>query len=162
MRRTPLRAKQKPRPARPDRSAEFASWTPMLRKVGVYAPSGDARPAPKGVEPVRDEGYRRLVAALPCIVCTHVGASQSAHGNRGKGLGLKTSDLTCFPACHAGANDCHGRWDRYEFGAAWQAEQEPLLAEATQRKLIEQAATDPKSRRVLERVGILQPEGVET
>lgn len=48
MRRTPLRAKPKPRPQRPDRSAEFANWTPSMRKVGVYATAGELRAAPKG------------------------------------------------------------------------------------------------------------------
>ncbi len=155
MRRTPLRANPKPRQQRPDRSDEFASWTPSMRKVGVYAPAVACRPAPKEPEPVRDEDYRRLVAALPCALCGVIGASQTAHGNRGKGMGMKTSDLTCFPACHAGANDCHGMWDRYAFGRDRQAAREPELAVRTQLTLIAQAVTDPKTRRILVRVCLI-------
>ena len=155
MRRAPLRTKPKPRPQRPDRSAEFASWQPM-RRTGVYAMSGNPRPAPKPREPVRDADYRRLVAALPCILCRCVGHSQAAHGNRGKGIGMKTCDLTCFPACTVSGNDCHGKWDRYEFGGAdAQASREPELSAATRLRLMVDAEDDPKTRRMLERVGLL-------
>jgi hypothetical protein len=100
---------------------------------------GNARltvPCPKEPAPVRDEGYRRLVAALPCIICGIEGASQAAHGNAGKGRGMKTCDLTCFPACHEGANGCHRKWDEYKFGRFAQARKEPWFAEQTQLKLI--------------------------
>lgn len=50
-------------------------------------------------KPVRSESYRRWVASLPCIVCGIEGYSQAAHPNHGKGLGMKTSDLDCFPLC---------------------------------------------------------------
>ena len=49
--------------------------------------------------PVRDERYRRLVAALPCCACGIYGHSQAAHPNTGKGLAMKASDDLCFPLC---------------------------------------------------------------
>lgn len=100
MRRTPFRAKPKPRQPRPDRSAEFASWTPSMRKVGVYAPAGELRAAPKDPEPVRDEDYRRWVASLPCAHCGAIGMSQAAHADSaGKGMGIKSSDTEIMPLC---------------------------------------------------------------
>ncbi len=64
--------------------------------------------------PVRSEAYRRLVASRPCINCGIEGYSQHAHENHGKGMGLKVDDRRGMPLCHVGANDCHGRFDRYE------------------------------------------------
>lgn len=60
-------------------------------------------------KPVRDESYRRLVASLPCSHCGRLGPSQAAHGDEGKGLGLKASDLTCYPLCadSPGRQGCH-------------------------------------------------------
>ncbi len=49
--------------------------------------------------PYRSEAYRRLVAALPCAHCQRPGPSQCAHGDEGKGMAIKASDLTCFPLC---------------------------------------------------------------
>lgn len=46
-----------------------------------------------------DEKYRRWVASLPCMHCGIEGHSQAAHGDYGKGMGFKTSDDTCYPAC---------------------------------------------------------------
>lgn len=57
-----------------------------------------AAPVPKD-EPLRDEAYRRLVAALPCAHCGIVGYSQAAHADAGKGMGIKACDSTCYPAC---------------------------------------------------------------
>ena len=59
----------------------------------------------KKAAPVRDEAYRRAVAALACAHCGRPGPSQCAHGDAGKGMGIKACDLTCFPlcvACHVG------------------------------------------------------------
>lgn len=50
-------------------------------------------------EPVQHEGYRRLVALLPCIRCGVVGYSQHAHANTGKGLAIKTDCREGFPLC---------------------------------------------------------------
>jgi hypothetical protein len=153
-----IRRKLPQLPPRRDRSDEFASWTlPKLHR-GVYAPA-ELKAAPKDPEPVRDEDYRRLVAALPCSFCKIEGASQAAHGNRGKGLGLKTCDLTTFPACHEGAKGCHAKFDRYGFGPAdEQAAIAQTMAGRTRLALIVRAQDDPHARKVLLRVGILRPQ----
>jgi len=59
--------------------------------------------------PVRSESYRRLVAMLPCAHCGVVGFSQCAHADFGKGAHIKSSDLTCYPACadRPGIVGCH-------------------------------------------------------
>ena len=64
--------------------------------------------------PVKDEAYRRLVAALPCIACGVHGYSQAAHPNTGKGMGRKTSDRDCFPLCcdRPEVRGCHDLFDK--------------------------------------------------
>ena len=74
------------------------------------------RPMPKAPAPLRHEGYRRLVAALPCIHCGQWNHSQCAHPNRGKAKGRKTDDRLSFPLCtvrdfHLG---CHEMHDQYK------------------------------------------------
>jgi hypothetical protein len=104
----------------------------------------------------RSPAYRRAVASLACIFCGAEGYSNAAHGNRGKGLGLKTCDLTLFPACNAGAKDCHGKWDAYKFGGKeMQAECEPKLAAQTQAQLIEKSWTDHRLRALLVKLGVV-------
>lgn len=81
-----------------------------------YAPvTAAAAPIEKG-EYLRHEGYRRIVASLPCMLCQITGYSQAAHANNGKGAGLKTDDRTCFPLCcdRPGIKGCHARFDQYE------------------------------------------------
>ena len=70
----------------------------------------------KSPVPVRDESYRRLVAALPCFNCRIEGRSQAAHPNSSKAKGLKQSDLLCFPMCADGPgyNGCHQKFDGYK------------------------------------------------
>jgi hypothetical protein len=65
--------------------------------------------------PVRHEGYRRLVAQLPCIACGKVGRSQHAHENEGKGKGLKVDDRRAMPLCadEPGQEGCHTKFDQY-------------------------------------------------
>lgn len=65
------------------------------------------------LRPVRSEAYRRFVASFPCFSCGVEGFSQAAHPNKGKGLGMKTSDLDCFPLCapHWGMVGCHQMHD---------------------------------------------------
>lgn len=60
---------------------------------------------------MRDEQYRRLVAQLPCYYCGIEGRTQAAHADKGKGLGIKSSDLTCYPLCGPTTGDpgCHYR-----------------------------------------------------
>ena len=95
------------------REATQSTYTPRPRAAAV-AVAGAARAIvslPKR-QPVRDEAYRRLVAALPCAHCGREGASQAAHsdyGGDGKGMGIKACDLTCWPACadSPGRVGCH-------------------------------------------------------
>jgi cytochrome c553 len=52
----------------------------------------------------RSERWLRAVASLPCMRCFREGATQAAHRDQGKGMGIKTDD--CFTAalcvtCHA-------------------------------------------------------------
>lgn len=81
---------------------------------------------------VRSPKYLREVASLPCCNCGREGASQAAHTNRGKGMGIKAGDNFTFPLCtftldHAvtTANpSCHYRFDNYQLGDKhWAAEQ---------------------------------------
>lgn len=60
-------------------------------------------------EPKRSEAYRRYVASKPCAHCRRAGPSQCAHGDEGKGMGIKASDETCFPLCSdaPGRQGCH-------------------------------------------------------
>lgn len=103
--------------------------------------------------PVRDEAYRRLVAALPCAVCSIVGFSQAAHPNTGKAMGSKTDDRDCFPLCHVGGNDCHAAFDqRAMFTKAARREIEPLWANHTRAKLRAMSANDAGMRKIVERV----------
>jgi hypothetical protein len=65
--------------------------------------------------PIRkDEAYRRLVAALPCIKCGVHGRSQAAHPNTNKAMGGKTDDRLCFPLCadQPGVRGCHSAFDQ--------------------------------------------------
>ena len=73
------------------------------------------RPMPKAPAPLRHEGYRRLVAALPCIHCGLWNCSQAAHPNYGKAKGRKTDDRLCFPLCCVRplVSGCHVRHDNY-------------------------------------------------
>ena len=89
--------------------------------------------------PVRSEAYRRAVASLPCVICGIAGQSQAAHGSGAgtavcKGMGLKSCDLTCFPAC---ALRCHPALDQGAlFTKAVRRELEPVWAADTRRKLL--------------------------
>jgi len=110
------------------------------------------------VPKVRSEPYRRYIASLPCYRCGVHGYSQAAHADEGKGIGLKTDDLTCYPLCGPRLRDpgCHeivGRsMDRdyrrvYEQeGAAW-----------AKAELIRQSQEDRKLRELLLKLGVLNP-----
>lgn len=67
-------------------------------------------PLPKE-RPVRSEAYRRAVASLPCALCGIEGYSNACHGDAGKGLSIKSGDLTCWPGCvdRPGVIGCHSR-----------------------------------------------------
>lgn len=85
-------------------------------------------------------GYRlrRAVASLPCVMCGIAGYSQAAHGSEGKGMGIKASDLTLFPACapRPGIAGCHAELDQgAKFSKAVRRELEPVWAADTRRKV---------------------------
>lgn len=88
-------------------------------------------------QPVRSEAYRRLVAALPCVICGIAGQSQAAHGSGAgtavcKGMGIKSCDLNCFAACVR----CHHELDQHAlFSKAVRHQLEPAWAADTQRKI---------------------------
>lgn len=104
----------------------------------------------------RSEQYRRYVASLPCYRCGIEGFSQAAHADEGKGMGLKTDDLTCYPLCGQRINDagCHeyvGRqMDREmrrgfeQAGALW-----------TKRELCAMSHLDRKLHRLLMKLGVM-------
>lgn len=59
----------------------------------------------------RSEAFRRAVASLPCMACGAVGRTQAAHNNQiadGKGMGTKSSDVTCMALCDC----CHASLDQ--------------------------------------------------
>lgn len=108
------------------------------------------------VPKVRSEPYRRYIASLPCYRCGVHGYSQAAHADEGKGMGIKTDDLTCYPLCSSrpGSIGCHyfvgrnmERNERRGFeqaGAAW-----------AQAELIRQSQEDKKLRELLVKLGVL-------
>lgn len=110
-------------PPRPVKTLE--TYTPKPRAVAV----ADTRarmvvPVPKA-DPIEHEGYRRLVAALPCIACGKWGRSQAAHGPA-LGKSIKCDDRTCVPLCAEELGDlgCHAKVDRYlMFGRRQRTEQ---------------------------------------
>ena len=112
----------------------------MPAKSTVSAPA--AAPAFRGSfpksQPVRNEAYRRLVAALPCVICGIAGYSQAAHGSAGKGIGIKACDSTLFPACapRPGVAGCHAQLDQHAlFTKTVRHQLEPAWAADTQRKI---------------------------
>ena len=110
---------------------------PLAVPVQYAVITEQAAPAPKD-KPVRSEAYRRLVAALPCVICQTPGYSQAAHANTGKGMGIKACDLTLFPACadRPGVVGCHTKLDQGAlFSKAVRRELEPVWAADTQRKI---------------------------
>lgn len=124
------------RKATPPGPAKEIDYTPRPRDVVQHSAAPDAGRMvlsyPKDA-PARDDAYRRLVAALPCIHCGRVGRSQAAHGPT-LGLGIKASDIDLFPLCadDPGRVGCHAKFDRYElFDADQRREMAALWAART-------------------------------
>ena len=107
----------------------FASrWTPPPRlrdrepgplpakseRVGVLARIADTVISVPKENRVEHEGYRRLVAALPCSHCRIAGYSQAAHPPP-TGKSIKEDDRKCFPLCctRPGITGCHADFDQY-------------------------------------------------
>lgn len=102
--------------------------------------------------PLRDEAYRRLVAALPCAWCGMHCQSQAAHRNQGKGMSLKTSDAEIFPLCGPAGLNCHALLDSGgRFSKPERREQEDLWVRQTQRKLRAIARSDESVRKIVEK-----------
>lgn len=121
----------------------------------VVSAAGGAESVPKD-ELVRSEAYRRAVAALPCFACGVTGYSQAAHGDEGKGMAMKTTDLSCWPGCseRPGNNGCHHFVGRVMDREARRVFERRAAAE-TQATLIMQSRSDAKLRAVLVSVGLL-------
>lgn len=132
----PFAAPWTPPPRMRDREPPPAPTVrPLVR--GVYAPVkvSAARPKQNAIE---HEGYRRLVAAMPCKVCGIAGISQAAHPNTGKGQGIKTDDRECFPLCcdQPGRAGCHPKFDQGAlFTKAVRRELEPVWGADTRRAI---------------------------
>lgn len=121
-RRTAIARRPQERPARPDRSAEFASHAPRPQRVA--AGSGllaMVRALPELAEP--DDGpsdaaggrYMAMVATLSCRLCLRLGFGESAsevhHLRMGTGGGRRASDflsMAICPPCHRGPRGIHG------------------------------------------------------
>lgn len=86
-----------------------------LRRKASYARADAANDPVIKDEAIRHEGYRRLVASLPCINCNKAGRSQHAHTNAGKAKGLKNDDRDAMPLCadEPGREGCHTKFDQY-------------------------------------------------
>lgn len=98
-------------PARAERKA--LAW-PGRIQGGVFAPSTDLVVANPKQNAIEHEGYRRLVAALPCIRCGIWHQSQAAHPPP-TGKGIKEDDRECFPLCCTRVliTGCHVEFDQY-------------------------------------------------
>jgi len=56
----------------------------------------------------RSEKWLRAVASLPCVLCYREGATQAAHRNEGKGMGIKAHDCWTAALCVS----CHSEIDQ--------------------------------------------------
>jgi len=125
MQRSAIKPKGWPFEPRP---VKTTTYTPRPRAAAVAISDGKARmvvQVPKQAY-VRDGAYLRWVASLPCAHCGIEGQSQAAHsddnGAGGKGMGIKASDDTAYPACAPRPGDpgCHwrigssGAWSKAE------------------------------------------------
>ena len=105
--------KPKAPPRRPERQWEGPAPDMSPARATMARPTAASAPVPKD-NPVEHEGYRRLVAARPCIACGKWGRSQAAHGPT-LGKSIKADDRTCVPLCadEPGELGCHSLVDRY-------------------------------------------------
>ena len=139
MRRTAFKSRAPDQFARdPDRVRHVPSVTPGAFRVPEPVNNAPAARVEKSA-PVRSEAYRRLVAAMPCVICGMVGYGQAAHGSAGKSMGIKASDLELFCLCadRPGVRGCHSLLDQGAlFTKAVRREREPVWAADTRRKLL--------------------------
>lgn len=121
----------------PDRVRSMPAVVPGAFRAPEPVASAPAARVEKSA-PVRNEAYRRLVAAMPCVICGMVGYGQAAHGSAGKGMGIKASDLELFCLCadRPGVRGCHSLLDQGAlFTKAVRRELEPVWAADTQRRI---------------------------
>lgn len=124
----------------------------LVAKVGLVAlvSSDEAIFSPVTKDaPVRHEGYRRLVASMPCAWCGCQGRSNHAHENSGKGMAMKVDDRRAMPLCvdDMGQNGCHTTFDQYALidgGKEAHAELGARMAKAT-RSAVRSAGKWPKT-----------------
>jgi hypothetical protein len=146
LRRTPIKSRaSREWEAQRAASSEREPRQMALERVPDYGGSVSGQPVPKDCA-VEHEGYRRLVAALPCKHCGIHGYSQCAHPNTNKAAGKKLiDDRLCFPLCtvHPVAGGyvrgCHERFDqgalytkavRREIEPAWGADTRAYIVAA--------------------------------
>ena len=145
MRRAEFKSRAPTAPARdPDRVRSTPTVTPGAWRAPEQVITGASRIQKAAL--ARSEAYRRLVASLPCVICGMPGYSQAAHGSEGKGMGIKASDLTLFPACcdRPGVRGCHSQLDQGAlFTKAVRRELEPVWAADTQRRLLAMGLVPP-------------------
>lgn len=123
----------------------------LVAKVGLVAlvSSDEAAPTVTKDNPLRHEGYRRLVASMPCAWCGRQGRSNHAHENSGKGKAMKVDDRRAMPLCvdDMGQHGCHTAFDQYALidgGKEAHAELGARMAKAT-RNAIRSAGKWPKT-----------------
>lgn len=123
----------------------------LVAKVGLVAlvSSDEAAPTVVKDNPLRHEGYRRLVAAMPCAWCGRQGRSNHAHENSGKGKAMKVDDRRAMPLCvdDMGQYGCHTAFDQYALidgGKEAHAELGARMAKAT-RSAVRSAGKWPKT-----------------
>lgn len=103
--------------ARPTYKRERVYPTPIpphLRRGTMARADGFAATVEKE-NAIYHEGYRRLVAAFPCINCDKPDRSQHAHENDGKAKAAKLDDRRAMPLCcdEPGFEGCHTKFDQY-------------------------------------------------
>lgn len=124
----------------------------LITRVGLAALVSQDEPSCAPIEKenaVHHEGYRRLVASLPCMWCGRQGRSNHAHENDGKGKGLKLDDRRAMPLCvdDMGKSGCHTAFDQYALidgGREAHVELGRVMAAKT-RKIILDAGQWPKN-----------------
>lgn len=114
---------------------------PTAARRGVMSMVSGSADAVEKDNPVRHEGYRRLVALLPCASCGREGRSQHAHENEGKAKGMKLDDRRAMPLCadQPGSIGCHSMFDQYRLmpgGRPAHVEQGRIWAKQTRQHII--------------------------
>lgn len=139
----------------PQREAKQVNHTPPpTRAVMMTGPDRAWVPVPKA-NIVRDEGYLRLVASLPCCWCGIQRYSQAAHANEGKGMAIKASDVSAFPLCGPRplSTGCHWLFDQGgRLTKERRRELEELWGNKTRMNLREAARNDCEAMVIVRRV----------